>query len=118
MRVKSDSELSAIRGELKVITNALFHLLLHGYNQMATLDELMVNVEKLKTASASIRTLLTNIKTKLDSCGTDPVKLAELSATIGNEAQSMTDAVVANTPAAEPAPTPAPPTEPGLPPGF
>lgn len=90
--------------KMDTVTNALFHLLLQGYNIMAILDELTANVEKMKSASQSAITLLKNIKSKLDSCGTDPVKLAELSSTIGTEAQAMADAVVANTPVENPTP--------------
>ena len=47
-------------------------------------------------------TLLQGLKAALDAAGTDPVKLKELSDSLGASTETLAQAVIANTPAAEP----------------
>ena len=65
---------------------------------MATLDDVIASVKDEDTVIDSVVTLLTDIKTKLDAAGQDPIKLADLSSSIAAQKQRLADAVVANTP--------------------
>lgn len=70
---------------------------------MAAIDDLTAQVAANTSVIESAITLLGNIKALLDAAGTDPAKLAALSATLAAEDDKLAAAVVANTPAA---PTP------------
>lgn len=70
---------------------------------MAEIDTLTAQVASNTSVIESAITLLGNIKALLDAAGTDPAKLAALSATLAAEDEKLAAAVVANTPAA---PTP------------
>lgn len=69
---------------------------------MSAIDDLTAQVAKNTDVIESAITLIQNIKALLDAAGTDPTKLAELSATLGAEDAKLADAVAANTPAAKP----------------
>ena len=70
---------------------------------MSALTDLQAAVTAEDTVIDSAVTLLQGLKAALDAAGTDPVALAALSADIAAKTQALSDAVVANTPAA-PAP--------------
>ena len=67
---------------------------------MAVLDDLTAQVEANTTVIESAITLLAGLKAALDAAGTDPVKLKALSDALAAEDQKLSDAIVANTPAA------------------
>jgi len=71
---------------------------------MSTLDQLTADVAAEDSAVDSAVVLLQGLKAALDAAGTDPAKLAALSADIQAKTKVLSDAVVANTPAA-PAPS-------------
>lgn len=66
---------------------------------MALLDDLTAQVARNTTVQQSAIVLLQGLKAKLDAAGTDPVKLAELSAQIGKNTDDLATAVTVNTPA-------------------
>src|SRR5438309_1709893 len=70
---------------------------------MAAIDDLTAQVTTNTSVIESAITLIQNIKALLDAAGTDPAKLAALSATLASEDDKLAAAVAANTPAA-PAP--------------
>jgi len=74
--------------------------------QMAVIDDLTAQVAKNTDVIESALTLIANIKAALDAAGTDPAKLAALSATLGAEDDKLAAVVAANTPAAPAAPKP------------
>ncbi len=82
----------------------IYRRLLHKLEAtMAAVDDLTAQVAANTSVIESAITLLGNIKALLDAAGTDPAKLAALSATLAAEDDKLAAAVVANTPAA-PAP--------------
>lgn len=66
----------------------------------AVLDALTANVTRVNTVADSAITLLQNLKAQLDAAGTDPVALQALSDSLGGEADKISAAITANTPAA------------------
>lgn len=66
---------------------------------MADLSELQAKVEKNGEVEASAVALLQGLKAALDAAGTDPVKLKELSDSLGAQTDDLAAAIVANTPA-------------------
>lgn len=66
----------------------------------AVLDALTANVTRVNTVADSAIVLLQNLKAQLDAAGTDPVALQALSDSLGTEADKISAAVTANTPAA------------------
>jgi len=82
------------------IENGLAVSLIREKNLMAQLDQLTADVQRQGDVVASAVTLLQGLKAALDAAGTDPTKLAALSAQIEAQTQSLADAVAANTPAA------------------
>lgn len=66
---------------------------------MAALDDLATAVAEEDTVIDSAVTLLQGLKAALDAAGTDPAKLAALSADISAKTKVLSDAVAANTPA-------------------
>lgn len=67
---------------------------------MAALDDLAAAVAAEDTVIDSAVTLLEGLKAALDAAGTDPAKLAALSADITAKTAALSAAVTANTPAA------------------
>lgn len=67
----------------------------------ADLTQLTQRVTDIETVGASVIALVTGLKAELDAAGTDPLALAALSDRLGAEAQKLSDAVTANTPAEE-----------------
>jgi len=104
-----ENRIQGIESRLDVVLNALFHVLLLEYHIMDMLDDLTAKVENNGSVIDSAIVLLRGLKSKLDACGTDPVKLAALSASLGQKTTALADAVVANTPVGT--------TPPGTPPG-
>lgn len=84
-----------------LITKA-HRILAQGGEQMAALDDLKAEVEKVKTVEASAVTLIVGLKQKLDEAiaSGDPAALAALSADLDASATALADAVTANTPPA------------------
>ena len=70
---------------------------------MAAIDDLSAKVAANTDVIESAIVLIQNIKALLDAAGTDPAKLAELSATLGAEDDKLAAAVAANTPTPPPA---------------
>lgn len=66
---------------------------------MSNLDQLLQDVQENADAVESAVVLLKGLKEKLDAAGTDPVKLAELSAAIDAQTAKLAAAVTENTPA-------------------
>lgn len=64
------------------------------------LDDLAAAVARNSEVDASAIQLLQGLKAQLDAAGTDPVKLKELSDSLGGSTDALAAAVVANTPAA------------------
>lgn len=65
----------------------------------AQLDTLVTEVAETNTVIDSAITLLQGLKSALDAAGTDPAKLAELSASLDSKQQELAAAIQANTPA-------------------
>lgn len=65
----------------------------------AQLDTLVTEVSETNTVIDSAITLLQGLKAALDAAGTDPAKLAELSASLDAKQQELAAAIAANTPA-------------------
>src|SRR6266403_1838817 len=71
---------------------------------MSALDDLQAAVAAEDTVIDSAITLINGIPALIAAAGTDPTKLAALSADITAKSKSLADAVAANTPAAAPPP--------------
>lgn len=74
-------------------------------NEKAAYDELKASVESAETVETAVETLLTTLTAKIDALpdNDDTASLKALSTQIQADTKTLTDAVVANTPAA-PAP--------------
>lgn len=64
------------------------------------MDDLTREVAENNTVIGSAVTLLEGLKAALDAAGTDPAKLAELSASLDTQSTALANAVAANTPEA------------------
>lgn len=64
------------------------------------LDDLTEKVTANGDVEKSAVVLLQGLKAALDAAGTDPVKLRELSTSLGSQSDELAAAVTANTPAA------------------
>jgi uncharacterized protein YfcZ (UPF0381/DUF406 family) len=84
--------------DLAEIKELLQKLLTNQHKIMADLTQLTAAVEAEGTVVQSAITLLQGLKAALDAAGTDPAALAALSASLGTQTQSLSDAVAANTP--------------------
>lgn len=83
---------------LLVVTG--FGLLTYKLNKMATdLTQITQEVSETNTVMGSAVVLLQQLKAKLDEAGTDPVKLAELSASLDQNTNALATAISENTPA-------------------
>lgn len=67
---------------------------------MTALEELTVKVEETTAVEESAIVLITGLADALKAAGTDPVKLAELTAQLEAEKVKLAAAVAANTPTA------------------
>ena len=74
---------------------------------MAAIDDLTTEVARNTSVEQSALVLIQGLAAQLAAAGTDPAKLAALTAQLSTSADALAAAVAANTPAA-PAPTPAP----------
>lgn len=74
---------------------------------MADLDALKLQVQANTSAEASAVTLLNGLSAQLAAIATDPVAVAALAAQLKTSADSLSAAIVANTPAAAPVAPPA-----------
>jgi hypothetical protein len=86
------------------IHDKLNYLIQIGETQMALIDDLVADVEAQTTVVGSVKALLEQLKAMLDAAGTDPVKLQAVKDTIAKNTTDLSDAVIANTPAAPPEP--------------
>jgi len=93
------------------VTDALAHILtrLNGLTFLEThmskeLDDLTAQVAQNTTIEESAVTLINGLAAKITEAGTDPAKLAALSASLTTSANDLSAAIAANTPAA-PAPS-------------
>jgi uncharacterized membrane protein (Fun14 family) len=68
---------------------------------MSMLDDLAASVAAEKTVVGSAVTLLQGLSQKIADAGTDPQKLADLKAAVDDQTKTLSDAVIANTPAAD-----------------
>lgn len=93
--------LQAIESRLELVLNWLSFISHKEANIMALLDKLTADVAANGSVIDSAVVLLNGLKAKLDACGTDPVKLAELSASLDTQTSALSAAVTANTPAAD-----------------
>lgn len=86
---------------LDYLIGKVHRLISMGGEQMAALDDLKAEVEKVKTVEASAVTLIVGLKAKLDEAiaSGDPAALTALSADLDASATALADAVTANTPA-------------------
>jgi hypothetical protein len=93
----------------------MLHALLRGevfiakelIDMASDLTEITKRVTETRDAEDAAVLLLGDLKTRLDSAGTDPVALKALSDQLGSGKDALAAAIVANTPvAAEPAPEP------------
>lgn len=82
------------------ILSLLNILKLQNTKIMADLTQLETEVQENNTVIGSAITLLNGLKAQLDAAGTDATKLAELSAQLDAQSNSLAAAVAANTPAA------------------
>ncbi len=82
------------------ILHALSLLLWKVQHMAGELDTLTAQVASNTSVIESAITLIGNIKALLDAAGTDPAKLAALSATLASEDDKLAAAITANTPAA------------------
>jgi hypothetical protein len=67
---------------------------------MAALDDLTAQVAANTTVSQSALTLINGIAARITAAGTDPTKLAALTASLKSDDDALAAAVTANTPAA------------------
>lgn len=65
---------------------------------MAALDDLTAQVAANKTVIDSALALIAGIADRIAAAGTDPAKLAELTASLKSEDDALAAAVAANTP--------------------
>ena len=88
----SSAELTQINSKLNTI--------------MAALDDLKAQVARSITVEQSAITLIQGLKAKLDAAiaANDPQALADLSSQLDSEANALSAAITANTPAADEAP--------------
>lgn len=66
---------------------------------MATIDDLITQVQNQTTITSSAVTLLNGLSAQLASAGTDPTKLANLASAIKTNTDALAAAVKENTPA-------------------
>ena len=86
--------------DLSPIINVLNQLKDQVNKMSVQLDALTAQVTKNTDVVNSAIALIGSIKAQLDAAGTDPIKLAALSATLGSSDDALAAAIVANTPAA------------------
>lgn len=67
---------------------------------MAAIDDIGDKLTALESVQDGVVTLLTTLSADLKAAGTDPAKLAAISARLDADKQKMADAIAANTPAA------------------
>ncbi len=95
--------LRSIGTSLNSIDTRLVALELQGTKAMSALDDLTTQVAANTTVEQSAVTLIQGIAAQLAASATDATKVAALSAQLKASADSLSAAIVANTPAAPPA---------------
>jgi len=73
---------------------------------MAHLDEIRVEVEKLKTVRTANKELLLKLAAKIEELKTNPAELSALALEIRTNVDGINEDVVAHTPAEQPDPVP------------
>lgn len=91
-----------IYAKLDLVLRSQFHILRKLEANMAALDDLTTAVSRNTDVVASALVLINGFKAQLDAAGTDPAKLAALSASLATSDDALAAAVAANTPAAKP----------------
>lgn len=91
--------------DLSEVISKLNSIISKQNSLMADLTQLTQDVQSNATVIGSAITLLQGLKEKLDAAGTDATKLAELSASLEAQTNSLASAVAANTPASDTPPT-------------
>jgi hypothetical protein len=91
------SKLDELLRRVRIIETMSF---LQGEMTMSALDDLTAQVTATTTVEASILTLVAGLAAQLKAAGTDPAKLTALTAQLQASAQTLANAVAANTPAA------------------
>lgn len=86
----------------RIVAEELVHLHHEMRKIMATLDALTAAVTNENTVIDSAITLLTEISAQLSAAATDPAAVQALADEINAKAQTLADAITANTPASEP----------------
>ncbi len=89
-----------VQSALSALTTGQQALQTEETKLMATVAEVLADVQDESQVDDSIITLLTNIKAMLDAAGTDPAALDQVKAVIDANKAKIAAAVVANTPAA------------------
>jgi len=85
--------------KLDLVLRGQFQILRKLEATMAVLDDLTAQVTRNTDVTSSALTLIQGLKAALDAAGTDPTKLAALSAQLATSDDALAAAVVANTPA-------------------
>lgn len=83
-----------------ILDAKLDQLLERENKELMTLEELQTQVTETNTVAASAITLIEGIAAKLAECKNDPVKIAELAASLKGSSDALAAAVTANTPSA------------------
>jgi len=96
----SDADRDFIRVSLQAIMDGQTNVLKGQVKMSAELDKLEADVAAEATVVDSAIALLQGLKAALDAAGTDPAKLAALSASIEEKTAALASAVTTNTPAA------------------
>jgi hypothetical protein len=82
---------------------SLLHQIIKKIDKMGQeLDTLTTEVSETATVIDSAVVLLKGLKAALDAAGTDPAKLAALSASLDSKQTELATAITENTPAAQP----------------
>jgi uncharacterized protein (DUF1786 family) len=87
------------REKLDLIISLLKGVLRKEEIMSKALDDLIAQVKANEDVEASALVLIQGIAARIDEAGADPAKLAELSASLKTSADTLSEAVVANTPA-------------------
>jgi len=105
--VSLGAKLNALHASISALSAKLDAILAKEEQNMATLDDITAAVAAEKTVEDSVVMLLQQLSAQLQAAmaSNDPAAMQAIVDQLNSDAQTMADAVTANTP---PAPTPAP----------
>jgi hypothetical protein len=110
------NQISTLQGIIltthKQTTDNILSLITQIKSIMTTLERLQKAVEKDTAVDQAALTLIQGIVAQLKGAGGDQAKIEELTSKLESNAQTLADAVAANTPAAPAPPVPTAPTAP------